>query len=97
MAPKKSPNGTDTAGDVAPSQNMSRRTLRRVFGSRSGSVIQMRRTVPLPVTLSSVLVSPAANGSKAWPFAVLLSEPALPLAADGFSNVAQRVFESGRF
>jgi hypothetical protein len=67
--PKKSPSGALTAGVVAPSQYMSSRRPRSIFGLRSPKVIQMRRTVPLVARASaSTALAPARIAIVGAPF-----------------------------
>jgi hypothetical protein len=90
--PKKSPTGALTAGARTPSQYMSRRKERSIFGERSGNVIQMRRTVPLvPVASASTRLSPALMGTVAEPFRPALACAPRPRSPRWFSLDAQRV------
>src|SRR5690349_12356123 len=90
--PKKSPSGASTAAVLAPSQYMERRRPRSIFGPRSFSVIQMRRTMPLPdSTAASVRDSPAFNTKNAAPLRPAFALAPWPRSAFGFSGLAQRV------
>ena len=67
-------------------------TPRNIAGLRSFSVIQMRRTMPLPAfTSASVSFSPALSGTNAAPLRPAFAIAPLPRSPAGFSGLAQRV------
>ena len=65
VAQKKSPSGAETAGVLAPSQNISNFKDLNNSGVRSLTVIHILFIIPLPSTLSSVLLSPGIRLSNA--------------------------------